>query len=402
MRALEKTTNLIDLYLHSRGEDDVPYYFHFWSIVSAIAAAVGNQVYFFRVRERPLYPNMYCILIGESGVGKGRAIEAVESILVDIGAINYQRTKLTAQFLFDLLSDSAQDPMTGETKVIANPRIYLCHPELAFYFGKGEHSQSLVETLTELYGGSCTFGEGTRMHGAHTVRGACINWLAGSTQEWMVKAVSTEAVMSGFFARVAVVYPEADPPRQMMQPTYPPDYYEVMEHIKARFLMLSMMQGEMVQTPGALNWMEGWLANRKEPEDRLLLPAWRRQRELIYKLAMILCLADGGPMVLREHHVIRGEKLSRLVIEKCMPSLVEFSHRSFDTRHTNAVEDIIARKVTVTRSQLTKLAYKRGINGAGVRAALADLRQSRQILVDTTTTGGEVYTWVGGDECAMN
>ena len=87
MRILERTTNLIDLYLHSRGEDDVPYYFHFWCCISAIGAAVGNRVFFHRVRERPLYPNMYVILIGESGVGKGRAIDLVEDLLRDISAV---------------------------------------------------------------------------------------------------------------------------------------------------------------------------------------------------------------------------------------------------------------------------------------------------------------------------
>ena len=77
-----------------------------------------------------------------------------------------------------------------------------------------------------------------------------------------------------------------------------------------------------------------------------------------------------------------------------MPNLVEFSHRSFDTRYVNAVEDIVERKEVITRTQLTKLAYKRGVNGAGVRAALQDLRQQGKIKVDTTPTGGEVYTWL--------
>jgi hypothetical protein len=396
MRALETTQNLIKLYLHAQGEDEVPYRFHLWACLAMIAAAVGNRVYFYRVREKPLYPNLYTILIGPSGVGKGRAIEVVEMLVRDIPIINYQRTKLTAPFLFDLLSDSCTDPMTGEMQTIANPRIFLSHPELSFYLGKGEHSQLLVETLTELYGGSCSFGEGTRMHGAKTVQGACLNWLAGSTEEWMLRAISRDSMLSGFSARIVAVYPEDDTPKQVLEPVYPPDYYEVIEHVKARVIALSMLQGEMVQTPNAQRWMLQWLSNRKEPEDALILPAWRRQRELIYRLAMIFSLADNGPFLIKEAHVQRAEKLTRMAIEWHMPTLVEFSSRSPMTQNTQVIREILKRVGKITQSNLTKKAYKRGINGSGVRSALVDLRQEKVVETDTTPTGGAVHRWVDG------
>jgi hypothetical protein len=377
------------MHVHKGGE--IPEYFNLWTILSMIAASVGDRVWFYRIRERPLYPNLYVILIGESGGNKSMAASEIASYIGEYPSVNFMQAHLTSQFLFDIMSGSKTED--GETHYIETPRVFLVQPELAFYFPKGKHAQALVETLTELYSGG-SFTAGTRTSGACTIKNSCINWFAGSTKEWLVKTVSPEAIQSGFFARVAVVYPEKKEKKQGATNKYEADHYEVVEHIKARLLNLTWLSGEMNQTDEARKWVEGWLANRPIPDDPMILPAWRRQRELVYKLAMVLSLAERDDLKMDVQHVFYAEKLSRQLIEMNMPNLVEFSSRTPRTADTDEILTIIKRVKKIKHTPLLKMAYKRGIDGPGTRRAVYELKAQGLLKIEKTPTGGSKYEYI--------
>lgn len=393
---LGRTTNLINLYLHICGKDEVPTAYYLWTCLAMIAACVSDRVYFFRRREKPIYPNLYSILIGESGSGKNIAFDQMEKFIEPIPIINYRRQRVTAEHLMDILGKPTIDPNTGQ-RVLSNPRVFLCMPEITAYFRKGDHADTFIQTLTELYGGNASFGDGTRMHGEVMIKGACINWSAGTTKEWLLKAMTPETVLSGFFARILTIYPEEEKNRDNKTERfwdnieYPPDYDAVVEHLKARVIALTMLQGEMFMDEHAHAYVRQWNENRPEPTDEFLRPWWRRERETVAKLSMILCLADGKGPYIRQAHVSTAIKILKSV-ETNLPDLINYSQHAPSTEKTMRAEKIIKKRGTITRTQLAR-GLSRYLNRVELNAAILDLKDRKCITEARTTTGGIVYAW---------
>lgn len=393
MSILQETQNLLKLYLHVCGEDEVPPAYHVWACLTTVAACVGDRVYFHRVKEMPLYPNLYTFLIGESGSGKGRAIRFAKNFIEEIPLVNYYEGKITAPRLLDKLGRPTFNEVTG-VREVANSKMYLSSPELAMSLGKGDLAQSFIEQMTELYGGNTTLQEGTRTHGDVVLKNVCINWIAGSTKEWLLKAVSPEAIQSGFFARTVAVYGDDNCPR-MFRPRYPSDYEEVMDHIQTRIRLLCCMRGEMLLTQDAEKFINEWYLNRDKPEDDLLKPVWNRQREMVLKLAMVLRLTDGGTeLVIDFYHLQAAVKLSRIVGET-MPDLVEFASRTPETKTESAVARLMQSLGTVDHTTLLKKVYRYGIAGRQLHMAMMDMKNKGQVLYERSEKGGVLYTWVG-------
>jgi len=395
---LDKTTNLLQLYMHMLGEgDDIPQDYYMWTCLAMIAACVSDRVYFFRRRERPIYPNLYTMLIGESGSGKNFAVDTMQAFVSEIPIVNYRRIRTTAEYLLDLLGKPTLDPHSGQ-RLLSNPRIFLSMPEITSYFRKGDHGETLIQMLTEMYGGTGTFSDGTRMHGETTVKGGCINWLAGSTKSWLFKAMTPDTVLSGFFARIVTVYPEEEKNRVPGVKTervwddikYPPDYYQIVDHIKARVIALTLMQGEMFMSENAHAFVRQWNENRDEPADEFLRPWWKRQREMLAKVAMILAIADGRDRLIRQPHVATAIKIIATV-EGNLPDLIDSSQHSPSTEKTLKVKKCIKRHGTISKTRLARM-VSRDVNKQERMAAIVDLMDQKLIRQEQTPTGGIILS----------
>ena len=275
-------------------------------------------------------------------------------------------------------------------------------PEITSYFGKGEHAETFIQMLTELYGGTVTFGDGTRMHGETIVKDPCINWAAGSTKLWLLKAMTPDTVLSGFFARIIIVYPEEERTREGKTPRvwdniqYPADYEEVVDHIRARVVALTMIEGEMRMTENAHSYVRQWNENRAEPTDESLRPWWRREREMVAKISMILCLADGRGSVIRQPHVSTAVKILTSV-EENLPDLIDFSQHAPSTEKTMRVKAVLKKHKKVDRTRLARW-LSRYVNSQELSNAIVDLKNQKLIREETTKTGGKVYIWEDGLE----
>jgi len=397
---LSKTTNLVKLYLHTCGDNsDIPQAYHLWSCLSMIGACVADRVYFHRIKEWPIYPNMYVFLIGESGSGKNFAINKMEEYVQELPLVNYRRLRTTAQYLLDMLGKPTIDPNTGQ-RILSNTAVYLSMPEISAYIQKGEHADTLIQMMTELYSGTSDFTDGTRMHGETTVRNCCINWITGSTKHWLLKAMTPDTVLSGFFARIITVYPEEEKKRDGKTKRvwddvgYPEDYDMVVQHIKARVMALTTVEGEMFMTEKAHAYVRQWNANRPEPTDELIRPWWKRQREAIAKIAMILCLADGRGPVIRQPHVSAAIKILGSV-ESNLPDLIDFSQHTPSTEKELAVKAVIKRRGKVGRTDLART-LSRTVNSKELSMAIVGLRDKKLVREETSPTGGKIYVWEGG------
>ena len=391
---LDTDRNLVRLYLHHTGDSEIPAEFNLWSCLSLIAACVADRVWIEKHRGKKLTPNLYVALIGPSAVGKGEAIDTALTFVRDNPRVNVYAGKATPQHLVARMGKPRRDEQ-GRL-ILENAKMFLVTPELSMALGKGEQADSLVKHMTELYTGrDYPFRDGTVTRGEVTVKGYCINWLAGTTKEWLIDCVPKEAISGGFFGRMVAVPGKYDFGKRLVRPIYPPDYDQVVDHLRERIEILTHIEGEVHMSAKAREVEDRWYNERPSPSDESLAPAWKRQHDLLLKLAMILALASPEcvpeQLVIRSGHVLQAQRLCQSAL-KVMPELMIAAAETQDTAGLAAVSTYLRRMKQVQHSTLLRYVSTKGLNAEKMRLVIETLVQAKYVR-RVSSSRGMAYVW---------
>jgi len=389
---LNRTTNFYDLYRHICGDSEVPAIFHFWACTALIAAVAQDRVWIEKERRVKMFPNLYIILVGPSGLGKGMAISQANRLLDDSVRIPKYRGRVT----FARLIDRMGKPTVGENGVcsIADPRLWLIMDELKNDVGSGMLVEDFVGMMTEIYTASnYTLNTGTRTHGDVDLVRPVLNWFAGTTESWLYKILTADMVETGFPARICFIfggYTGELKPRIR----YPDDVDFIWEHLVARLYNIACQQGKCLMTQSAEAAVDKWYVSREVPEDDAMKPVWRREHDMLLKFGLVNVLADGGPLVMRHKHIAKSIAMIN-TMRKYGERILTAASATKETKEIDIVGKWVQMKGQIGHSDLTRAMHKKGLNAWRVRQSIQDLKQKDLISVGVTKTGGGVYWWKG-------
>ena len=388
--------NFLADYLHATGTSEVPKVFHRWCALSVLSAVMMDRVWV-RKGASILRPNLYIFLIGPSGCGKGEAIATGLRLLKDVPQVAMEYGRTTAAALVDRLAARASSLRDAS-------KVFLVTPELTMAVGRGTQSDDLIKLMTELYTGSdVPLVERTRTSGRHIVRGHCLNWLAGTTKDWLRDCVTREAVEGGFFARVACVQANYGKTRHAT-PTLPADYEATVRRLQAHIECLLSVEAEVTFHPVAQELHDQWYHGRPEPEDEILMPSWRREDDAVRKLAVLLAMAepDPQPMVLPKHATEAQQLVAGLARQ--LPAIIDFIGAGVDSDLMRRVRRVIQEAKVIQHPVLAQNLARVGVTSDRLRLCVDTLIEAGIVRRDRSPErGGWTYTWVrrrlqpGGD-----
>ena len=388
-------------YLIAVGDTMHPKSFHRWAALSLVAATLENRVWVMSQRQK-MFPNLYVMLVGPSGCGKGVSIDfatARWNSQADLAASKRcYRGSLTKQHLIDMMGGRATTLVNGKpvsSKVTPIPTPWLVAPELYHTLGaSGQHSEAFIACLTDLYSNSpVPVSDGTRTWGNVVISGHCINWLAGTTAQWLRRSLSPDAIQSGFFGRVAVI--EGNYSSEYKKATYPDDIEDRILQIENEICRLKTVNGEFVMTPEAEDVLHQWLSNREVPEDELLRPAYQRDEELVLKLCVILAASDGPVQQITRQHIVRARWLVSEA-RAAQPSMVALSYSRPQNEGMSFVRDLIRKSGCMSQTTLVKKSWPRGLDSDAIKKITWTLVEAG--LVERVKLGqGIGWRWKGSE-----
>lgn len=384
-----------EVYMKAIGRTPIPEKFHRWSALSLVASVLENRVVVMH-HKAALNPNLYVLLVGPSGCGKGTAMDFAMARWHALygGEGRLLRGGLTKQRLLDVLGGRTTSVANGQAKVeaaVANPHPWIVSPELYNALGSGGPvAEAFIANLTDLYTSSVVpITEGTRRWGDVTISGHCINWLAGSTSQWLRRSLSPDAILSGFFGRVVAI--EGSYAGKWAASQYPANYDDLIDQLHVHLTRMSVLSGECIVTSEAQDVREQWLENREVPDDEFLRPAYQRDDDLLLKLAVVLCAGESDELIIHRRHVARARTLVAEA-RASLPMLVNLAHTTSQSDAMGAVITLMKRSGYVTHAHLLKVMSNRGVTADMLRKYITTLEQADRILVHKTTRGG-AYEW---------
>jgi len=384
---IDDNKDFVSLYRYTAGKSEIPDVYHFWCSISVIAACIQDRVWFNKFRSSYLNPNLYVVLEGGSGDGKGIAISHAGHVLGDLKQeLNWFDGSITPPQLLQWLRKRRT--------------IYLVTPELAQNFDFPSMAQRFIRLVTELYSKKESHIEGTMAHGLVEVKYQVINWLGGSTKEWLVDSIPEHTIQSGFFGRTLLIHGERSKVR-VLDPIYPPDYNEVMQYLREQCEIYTTIKGEFTLSNKAEQVRRHWYEQREIPDDPIMRPTRNREDDMMLKVAMLLSLADTerintkpSSLTIDHTHMHRAQMVVAEAQEaiKLLADTVEVKSLPPKEKAFHKFSDIIQRAKSITKSSLSQRASK-FVDAKTREQFLVDLIKLDLVKTTTTAKGGVIVEW---------
>lgn len=200
-----KKINWLDSLVDECSHVETPNSWLWWSFLSCISATAGNNYFLTTLKGDLIYkPNLYIMLLGESGLGKGFPINRAKLLVTKADVTRVIAGRSSIQAIVQELSRTK----THEGKApITDSRGFIVNGELSTAIIQDPQSLTI---LTDLYDGNFN-PEWTNLlkgDGAEKLKNPYITALFGSSPAHFYDSIPQANIEGGYIGRNLIVYEE--------------------------------------------------------------------------------------------------------------------------------------------------------------------------------------------------
>lgn len=212
--------SFFDLYFKYVEETEPPIIFHRWSIIPVISAMLGRQVWLPFGQFR-IFPNMYCMLIGDPGSRKSTAIKMAVKLCRAAGYDQFSGNKTSKEkFLLDLEGATAEDGTVTATAVMENifgdggvgtepKEVFIASDEFINFMPRGDLDfMSILGEFWDWDDDDKPWTQRLKNSKSVAIFQPTVNMLGGTTHENFSLTFPPETLGAGFISRMVLVYGE--------------------------------------------------------------------------------------------------------------------------------------------------------------------------------------------------
>ena len=334
-----------------------------------------------------MFPNMFTILVGHSGLGKGRSINHAVGVLRESGCANILSDKLTIQYILEKISDRgqavAQLQMQGGTVSIGHDATcFISAPEIEDLLTTSDAMPSLKELWESKDG---PFEYGTRGRGLVKIAKPCPSMLGGCTPSQIAMLFPNQVVGGGFVRRCNFVY-ESERTRSIPWPTPRAGTDPVRQSLVADLRQIGMLRGAFQFDPIAKQVFEKYYHNTGGDEfaDEATSSYDTSKPYHALKLAMALTASRDDSMVINFVDMSQAIKM----VDKCASELKKVFRAVGDSEMAVVIDKVMryiemkSKTNYVTRSDLMGALWRDIGSNANLDVILATLEAGNIIRTE--------------------
>lgn len=289
-----KQLNWIDGLVAECSHVETPQTWLWWSFLTCISAAAGNNYYLTTLKGDLIYkPNLYVMLLGDSGLGKGFPINRAKLLVTKAGVTRVIAGRSSIQGIVTELATTR----TIEGKApIGDSRGFVVNGELSTAIIQDPDSLTI---LTDLYDGHYN-PEWTNLlkgTGAEKLKNPYITALFGSSPAHFYDSIPQANIEGGYIGRNLIIYEEKrsqDVDLLDTESDGKPDKFDdyILPKYTPHLSKIASLNGQLHPSPDARElfnvWRRKWRASQTYDKTGFL----NRVPDHVLKVAMCLTLAN--------------------------------------------------------------------------------------------------------------
>ena len=263
-------------------EAEAPRDYFKWSALAAIAAVLKRNVYLDRYLFK-VYPNIYVILIGKSGLRKGIAPAVMSRLVNNVNNTRVIEGRSSVQALIQELSKAFLPE--GKQKPLTDACGFMVSPEMSASLIEDPQAMTI---MTDLYDSQYHNKWKNRLKGSglEILEQPTITWLAASNPEHLKDIITAREINGGFVGRTFLIH--ADKKNTINSLVRAPKVRLNYDELTQELVKISELKGEFKLDEEAIELFDEWYktANSEESDDNT--GTYERLDSHILKIAMLI------------------------------------------------------------------------------------------------------------------
>lgn len=326
-----------------------------WSYRYLISACLQRRVWM-PPSHRPCYPNMYAIMVGRPGIGKGQIIKSVEEVLrhhrmdglvgensaaqtedeKQVVARIAERDLKAAQELESSGKNTSEKPLLvpmaanattyealvqhmarcirsiehrqvdaqgkSNLKIYTHSSLCFCLEELGSLLRSNKNTKDVIQFLLETYDCNDNYEYATKTQGKDRIRRVCLNLLAGTTPDFMQATFDDGLLNQGYASRSFFIYAAKNRKSVFFIPQLTQEQISYRDEITKYVKGLLSLYGEIRIDPSTETFLQDWWAayepdtTKRASQSRKLDAYYARKNIHVMKVAMALHFGESYEM----------------------------------------------------------------------------------------------------------
>lgn len=296
----------IDRVLEGTKGSESPREYYYWAGLSAISAVMANRVYLDRFYYK-LWPNIYVILVGKSGLRKGPPIALAKKLVEEVDNTRVFSGRSSIEAIINELATAKTSPKGGPP--IMDSRGFLVSSEFASFIIQNDAALTI---LTDLYDRNYNEKEWaylTKSGGGQKLKEPYLTMIGASNEVHFKDAVPQNALGGGFVARTFIIHADRKSTSNSLteRPANLIDVGELAKHLRT----VSALEGPFQWTREAKELYDAWYKDFDSSDFEDDTGTLERLADSVLKVAMLVSLSRGTSMELSGDDVAEG-------IRKCV------------------------------------------------------------------------------------
>jgi hypothetical protein len=373
----------LDTIMESSAEVESPKQWIWWSAVAAISAVSSSNVFLDKFYYK-LSPNLFVMLLGKSGLGKGWPIWLAKELVtcVDTTRVISGRNSIQA-----VVKDLGTITTRNGRPPIPDSRGFLVSGEFVNFVIQDPHSLSV---LTELYDTHYNQSWKNTMKGAgiDTLKNVCLTMLGASSPAHFRDVIHAKDIEGGFLGRTLMVYEEQ---RGHINPLTEAPKLKFDPLIAAEHLVeISKVKGQFQYSRQAKGTYDDWYyeLRRRDAQDRT--GTVQRIHNHVEKVAMCCALARDATLELQFEDVEQSIAACSNLITHVDKILQGAGGKSEISQHQSMVLHVLAKApdYELTRQKVLQKLFG-DVDSFVLNRVIETLTEAKAVTAETR--GGHIF-----------
>ena len=277
--------------LENTKDFEAPKRFYYWSMLAAVSAVVKDKIWFDMASNYLLYPNIYVLLYGPSGVRKGPPIALAEELVmrVDNTRVIDGRSSIEA-----VIKELGEVVKREGKPLIKDAAAFMVASELSSSIIGNTAAMDIMTNFYDRQYNDKEWKYRLKNEGSAKLSKPTITWLAGTNEALFRDFMPEKNLHGGLIGRMFVISESRkENTNSLMFKTVAPNK----EKITKRMTELSRLQGEFTMKEDVRYAVDAWY-NKFDKETG---PSFRddtgfvsRVLDFVIKIGMLLAIARRG------------------------------------------------------------------------------------------------------------
>lgn len=382
--------NWLDSYIEFNQDFEPPAIYQRWMGLLTLSIAAQHRVWFQEANTK-IWPNLYVVLIGPSGVGKGQAMREALPFIQQL-QVPISPDKVTIRKLTKTMAAG----MRSEESLGSYSPYLIWAEELPSFLGLDAWQSGKIADLTSLYDCAERWESGTATQGDDVIPQPYVCMAAGATPSSLFDVLPPASVGQGFASRLIFVEANSYENRIAEKPWMPGFHDKLQKALLHDIELIGKMKGPMRFSDVARVYWNDFYLHRPPPGeeygDERMQGFAARKPFYTKKLAVLLSMADASegehPMLVEAHHLERSLYLLS-DIDKSMVNVYSEIAKDAVIGHYSKVIRWLAKQTgkETTRTEISqRFAY--ALNKDELSACLGALSDMGIVQIEQRLVGG--------------